>query len=985
MVGRSQPEQGEAGFTLPVLERILTPPRPDLVATQIDNLTAPGDVVIDLFGRGGWVARAAIDRRRGALSLETGPLGRLLAEIVLRPPDLRHLDASFGALGASPHGDSSLRAWIGDLFATRCATCSRPTAADEIGWGRSDDGPLVATDKRYRCTVCRDQRGGGEQRRAPLDEADQERAARDVGAASVRRALRDRFPMPPGAEPVADQILSLHTDRQLIALVAILDRIEGELRAAPIVSALRLAFIGAIVPASRLNVSNGRPAALRFVDGAVRAPTVDAWRERNPWVAFEESYRQLRGFVQRIEGAALGPIQARLGEDLRSLSETTASVVLRVASPSALRALARETGSPGRRTSGGAEGEDRSPVRLVIGQPPPRPTPERLAATYHLTAWGLGREAASMMPLDAVIAPPERVPAAWQAAIIRRSLEAVAPLLSRDGRAVLLLEDVGAEALVAATLAGVGAGFRLEDARLAGPGDPDVSRIALIAPGGVVPPGPRTRAHRALPALRDGPGDPDIVPGAGLFAPPERFDARPFDVAEFQRSVTDILVDVLKIRGEPARTERLFGEILIGLDRNGLLRRFASSASPAGASDTSRAGDRSDSGPGRAPDPSLAADAVPADDPASPAIGPSIDADRGDDPAAGSDRSPGPARSRDRSGPAATSPGTTGAPEQPHPSVAHHPGRARESRRPDVALDPVERLVALIRDELSRPTNRRIEEIEPERWWLADSEDRAAAGAPLADRLEWAVYSLLSTAGTVSERTFLERIATMFSGPDLPDEALVRACLESYRSPSAGSEAIRTDEDIRDRTREHTELLIALADGGHRLGMNVWLARSEQSRRIGSRTVQDWLDERERRAFLPGIQRAASADLEVVDCMWYVRHGATFLWEVEWTAMLHDTVVRRHGRIPAADQQVRLLVVPPERAALIKVKLERSPVLRGAMTEGNWHIIKSSHLRRWLATDPIELAALEPYIGLDAPADRGGDQMALFDPGKPTP
>ena len=53
---------------------------------------------------------------------------------------------------------------------------------------------------------------------------------------------------------------------------------------------------------------------------------------------------------------------------------------------------------------------------------------------------------------------------------------------------------------------------------------------------------------------------------------------------------------------------------------------------------------------------------------------------------------------------------------------------------------------------------------------------------PLADRVEWAVYSLLSTAGPLSEAAFLDRIAGLFTGPDLPDEALVRACLDSYRS-----------------------------------------------------------------------------------------------------------------------------------------------------------------------------------------------------------
>jgi hypothetical protein len=56
---------------------------------------------------------------------------------------------------------------------------------------------------------------------------------------------------------------------------------------------------------------------------------------------------------------------------------------------------------------------------------------------------------------------------------------------------------------------------------------------------------------------------------------------------------------------------------------------------------------------------------------------------------------------------------------------------------------------------------------------------------PLSDRVEWAVYSLLSTAGPLSETAFLQRVAGIFNARDLPDEALVRACLQSYRSRRA--------------------------------------------------------------------------------------------------------------------------------------------------------------------------------------------------------
>ena len=91
----------------------------------------------------------------------------------------------------------------------------------------------------------------------------------------------------------------------------------------------------------------------------------------------------------------------------------------------------------------------------------------------------------------------------------------------------------------------------------------------------------------------------------------------------------------------------------------------------------------------------------------------------------------------------------------------------------------------MIDGELARPTQHRLVEIEPGRWWLGDRADREAAAAPLADRVEWSVFSLLSTAGPMPESAFFERIAAMFTGHDLADEALVRACLDSYRSHSS--------------------------------------------------------------------------------------------------------------------------------------------------------------------------------------------------------
>ena len=921
MTGRPAPGASESRQALPVLDRLAPAPPHGLVVARIDAHSGPGDIVADPFGRGGWIARAALDRQRRVASLESSPLARMLAEVVLRPPDVRHLDAAFQGIAASPRRESSLKVSLGDMFATRCATCGRTLVADEIVWRATDEtATFEPVARRYRCTVCRDQQGGGEMRESELDPDDLIRATADVGAATVRRELAERFPLIDGAPDLVNELLDLHTPRQLVGLAAVVARIEGDLRAAPVLAALRLAVLHAILPASRLATNPGRTAALRVAGGHVRLPGATTWRERNPWACFEDGFRMVRGFVQGLEGGTFGPVPARLGEDLRSLGEGTATALLGLAGPGGVRALGLDGTDPGRGSS--------ARVRLVLAQPPLKPNLDRLAAAYHGTAWVLGREAALLVPADALAGPSLRAPWSWQSAAIGTTLEAVAPAMARDGRAVLLV-DGGREALVSAVLGGSSAGYRLLSARLGD--DDDTGSVELLPPNAVVPPGPRTRANVALPAVPGGAGDPDLVPGPGLFAAPERFDQRPFSTLEAARKVTETAVEMLKARGEPARDERLLGELLVGLDRSGLLRRY------------------------------IAGTAATADQPVEPAVSEVADApaEPGQTPFTDTDDAP------------------TGAPTEALPRPLPLAPAAAPAQVDAEPADLVERLLALIDGELTRPTQHRVVEIEPGRWWLGDRQDREAAAAPLADRVEWSVFSLLSTAGPLPESAFFERIAALFTGHDLADEALVRACLDSYRSPASTSDRIVTGDDLLRRSQEHTELLAALADGGHRLGMQVWLGLREQSRRVDGAPLGDRLSERERGDSLGWLSR--SEELLDVDCIWYARGKLGFLFEVEWTAMLGEPLLRRHARIASDERIVRFLVIAPERTELVRYKLARSPLLRAALDEGPWHVLKSNHLRSFLEREELDLAALEPLIGLDPLVERTGEQLPLFD------
>ena len=298
--------------------------------------------------------------------------------------------------------------------------------------------------------------------------------------------------------------------RQLAALHAILTRIEGELRASQVTSALRLAFLHAILPSSRLNGYPGRASSLRITEGRVRPAGAPGWRERNPWRAFEEGYQLVRAFVQALDEGPHGAVEARLADPLDGVFDGPPMISLRVGSGDAYGRLAAEAEA--------LTGAQRARVRLVLAQPLPEWTPGRLSQAFVVTAWGLGSEAAKLLPfaplLDAGARPPRRAPA------LRAALEAAAPAMAPDAVGVILLDPDGAPGMAANAVAGVAAGWRLAAARLAEPGRTPGGIIELVPPRaasatlrGPAPTGP-SRRRRAVPATR-----PSSPPGACSGAP----------------------------------------------------------------------------------------------------------------------------------------------------------------------------------------------------------------------------------------------------------------------------------------------------------------------------------------------------------------------------------------------------------------------------------------------------------------------------------
>ncbi len=1009
------------GPVLPALERLAPPPPDNLVAAEIDARTSPGDIIVELHGRGGWVARSGVNRLRRVYDMEASALTRLVAEIVLRPPDLRHLDAALNALAVQPRGNVGLRQAVNDPFTSTCANCGRPVIVEEFIW----DGVASAPSRKsYRCTACR----VGEVRLAPVTREDVERA-QETDDTVASAALRRRFPTPDPDHTLPDQLLDLYTPRTLVAIQGIIERIESDLRAQSIQAALRLAVVHILLPSSRLNSYPGRGAALRISAGRVRPLADRQWRERNPWLLFEEGCRVVRAFAQRLEGAATGHIQARVGTDLGMLLDGTANVIVRqgnAASPGGALRLPHRHDIPGTL-------DPRSRIRLVLTQPPIHWTPENLGFAYLATAMALGPEEASSLPLEALFGPPPRTEWAWDAAALRRSLAGVGRVLADDARVVLMLDRTGPGGLVSGVLGGVGAGYRLDRAVLAETGE-EISGTLEFAP----PQSERPLDHD-LPEL-----------------PPALDPAAPFQLETVEAAVSDVAVAVLQARGEPARFERLLGEVLIGLDRMGHLRRLVGTRT---FSETEARADAGAAAVGmftEAPahettpvaEPTVAPEAEPSTSETAP-MRPVAKPLEGSSNGSGTDLAssatswrdplrharapmavpievpvPAPSEGRpaeagadlddlavtvhaqrneaslqsDSAGSQASSvefdeardatdpesgPSDDGTPMGDEPEPHDDPLTASEPMaswdRTGSGSDPVSLLLEIVMGELRRRDHPRLRELEPGRWWLREPADIAAARSPLSDRLEWAVFSLLSTSGSLTESAFFDRVAGMFRGHDTPDEELVRACLESYRSGELAPDGmLRTDDSLQGRYEEHGNLVGMLAEYGHRLGLRCWISRREQRRQFRGAALSEMLSEAEQRAYLPLIAPGAVEALEAVDCIWYLRGKATFLFEVEWTAMLDEAVLRRGPRIESSETLVRFLVIPPERTELVRLKLARSPLLRARMQEDNWHILKADHLRRIHARDQADLEGLGPMLGLDPEIEKQGEQLALF-------
>jgi hypothetical protein len=899
---------------LALLERHRPSPADNVIEAELAAFAASGDTILDPWAGTGSVPRRAIAHGMRAVAADPSPFSQLAAIALLGAPDPAILDAGFAQLAGSRRVDVPLRQHIEELYASRCATCRRPIVVDQFVWPRDGDAP---GRKIYRCANCDVSVGGPDERVADVDDVDLAKLGIDRDASAVPSAAADLVvdDLPPAPVGLTE---------------------PGEVDNGP------LGEVGGPPPpplppvdppigtAGPRFASTVRPdpVPVAAAGGVRQSPQYLELRARFPVLdGRDELVDELLDLFTPRNLYALHAIGSKIDGEVH---DTAVAAALRLALATCLLPASRLNGYPGRVAS----------LRITAGH-------VRQPASRHQREVNVWRafEAAFRDVRTAIAAlPGARQDARFAADYGELGGMAAANVLWLRSRAAVVGQYLPSE----------GIDFVLS----APPASPSIDELSYeyLATSWVL-------GREAAETLRLEP-----IFGSGGHAAGAEATALRHGLAS--------AVGALKPGG--------WCSLLLGPDPDRLLAT-AVAAAASGLElvdvihrESARSGDAV----------TLHLRTSSAEDRLRQAVSPSplrLGVEGGHltypELAAAIERA-ATALLRDRGEPAGELRIVAAiVAELARTGLLH---RLAATRKPDddgaeerIETGGPQLLASLVREELWRddhPALVRIGDENDPRWWLRDPE---LAERPLADRVEWATWSILSTAGGIDESSFFDRVYRLFPGLQAPDEELVRACLSAYAAPGERG-LLATEDDLNRRTEDHARVVASLATYAHRLGLRAWIAGREHDRLADGVPLASHLADDERRVYLPLVIRAPTEALGAVDVIWYLRGKLAFLFEVEWTAMVAEAVLQRGRQIPVGDQQARFLVIPAERAELLRLKIGRSPWLRTELERQNWHVLKWQHLATLAARSGARMEWLEPVLGLDPLIERGGEQLTMF-------
>jgi len=213
-------------------------------------------------------------------------------------------------------------------------------------------------------------------------------------------------------------------------------------------------------------------------------------------------------------------------------------------------------------------------------------------------------------------------------------------------------------------------------------------------------------------------------------------------------------------------------------------------------------------------------------------------------------------------------------------------------------------------------------------WWPKE----APPPSPLGDQVEEVIAQLLQEAKGFQE--VREEVYSLFPGLLTPDPGLVEEALHSYGQGSPEAWRLRSPEEVRE------EMIALLLRLGERLGFQAWTGAS--------------------------VPRYA-------DLAW--QEGETsYLFLIRQRVSLRDL----YRWVEEGHQARHLILIPDERASLLRLRLEGSPLIRKRLAENGWDFVKLDHLRSLAAQEEVDRHDLKKIVGLLPPIESGEAQLPLF-------
>ncbi|MDQ2914699.1 MAG: hypothetical protein M3T56_15830, partial [Chloroflexota bacterium] len=255
---------------------------------------------------------------------------------------------------------------------------------------------------------------------------------------------------------------------------------------------------------------------------------------------------------------------------------------------------------------------------------------------------------------------------------------------------------------------------------------------------------------------------------------------------------------------------------------------------------------------------------------------------------------------------------------------------------------------------------------------------------PLDDRLEWGVWGLLSASRDVETRTLLRRAYGLFRDVETPDRELVERCIAAYgHQGDDGRWRLRDEDALVRRQADQTLLAVQLVDAGHRLGFRVHVGRDLDRRALPEAHLHrgaalgDLMTDTERTSDISRVSGIRSDALEYFDCVWYDKGRMVFLWQLEWTARLHRSVIALGDAVPDEDRVFRFFAIADERRGLAEFKLRRAAATAEVVRRRGWRFVKWGPLRSWATQPDVALDLLEQVLGLSPAVEQTGQQLAF--------